>query len=1551
MKFIVTQKDNILTISAGADSVRWLCSVEGNFSLGGYGGITTSTVTIMPNDYNGIASGYIYFIYFDNGCMRQYTHQVIYEDKNWESVFPEKDRFEPGFDNQYKEFTVNTNKSGWTVNVPSGYTAVKVSESKFYLIKQNGNSEANIEASIRDNQVTIGASVDPTAIVLVEPTAVSGLVYNGNEQALVTNGKSDSKTGVIVYKLDNGGWSTTLPKAIDANEHYTVCYMASGKTGYKNSEITCIENIKIDKAPLTVTPPTPITGLTYNAKKQELIIDGYSNGGTIEYSLSESGGWSTSIPTGIDADDYTIYYRVTPDYNHSGTTSGSVTTNIAKGKPTVVPPVPTNCTYTGNYQKIVTPAYTDFGTLYYMIEGQTQWATYIPTATNAGTYIVQYKTDDDVNMESVTGSVEAPIYKVTPTVIPPIPYDRNYTGSEIELIAPGSTNFGILEYKASTEGMSGQWSTSIPTGINVGNYLVSYRVEGDDNINSVSGSVTAEISINKPEFTPPVGKTGLVFDGTEQELLVPGSVTGGTMYYSFNYNGPWEDTDVPTASGASAYTTYWYIVGDEGRDDIGPKSIHVTIDKAKNAFIEEPTASAMTYMEESISPYKGIPQQLVTSGISSAGTSGGTILYKTSDTEEWIEIVPSGTDAGDYTIYYMISGNSNFYDTESANTNATIDKKTPQIEPPKSNAPIVYDGQEHALLISGSVLNGWGEIVYSTDYINWSTEVPSASTIGSYTVFWKLDGDKNHNGIDAASISVDIAMGVAEITKDPVVIEGLEYTGEMQNLITAGEAKNGTMVYRIGNGEWSTEIPQAKDKGSYVIYYMASGDTGYSDSSQFNLNCSIGLAKPEYTEPKGITIKFDGGEHRLITEGTVIKGGTMEYSLEGSEWSTTVPKATKAQKYTILWRIVPTEGYSEVSGTVFSEIEGPDKPSYDPPSGKTLTFNDTEQELVDKGKVYQGGTMEYSLNGTEWSTSSPLGIEAKEYIIYWRITATEEYSEVTGMVSSVIKSAEPTPVEYNPPKGVTITYDGSSHQLAEAGEITVGTGKFYYKLGETGAYDESIPTKDSVGTYEVYWRLDTDKENYASGKVTSTITSLEWTAPRPKEGLVYNGENQDIVEPGTGEGVEFQYSVDGGTSYSTAIPERMDANEYPGYKVYWVANKVMTIGSGEFFVTIAKAESSISFNPSTIDEMSIGDAKDVVINVTKGPSNPTITYSSNRESIATCNPKEGAGTTITAISTGEATITATLSETTNYKSASATLSVTVKAQETYSISIGGSAGSTSAVGGISDITFGTSIGYLTLVDVNQNFDAPEEGYSISAEDYARFSGKTITSVTITDMASTPKEWECTWTATNINDTPIDYLIENGHYHITASSEISDCQVISSSSNAEIIGLDKLNQGIPIYFDSDSSFNVRYYDYADCNAANEKSYNLHFVITSWSDTNNVDVSVSDWTGTNSYQISPNIEITSSGEKNVDVDKSCVVTSTNHPTQLDFGYGYGTQGYAHSLVLSLSEVSPVGSDTMEFVYEAGNGVKCVISVSFGATYINHSIYFENLDRLTD
>ena len=64
------------------------------------------------------------------------------------------------------------------------------------------------------------------------------------------------------------------------------------------------------------------------------------------------------------------------------------------------------------------------------------------------------------------------------------------------------------------------------------------------------------------------------------------------------------------------------------------------------------------------------------------------------------------------------------------------------------------------------------------------------------------------------------------------VMWGLEYNGYEQELVDDSncEVEGGSLMYRIGTeGNWSSEIPTAKNAGTYYIYWMIAGADGYAD--------------------------------------------------------------------------------------------------------------------------------------------------------------------------------------------------------------------------------------------------------------------------------------------------------------------------------------------------------------------------------------------------------------------------------------------------------------------------------------------------------------------------------------------------------------------------------------------------------------------------------------------------------------------------------------------------------------------------------------------------
>lgn len=146
---------------------------------------------------------------------------------------------------------------------------------------------------------------------------------------------------------------------------------------------------------------------------------------------------------------------------------------------------------------------------------------------------------------------------------------------------------------------------------------------------------TGTLTINKaaPTYTAPTAKTNLVYNGSEQTLINAGSVTGGTMCYSFDNSTWYNNADMMkrTNANTSGYTVYFKVVGDENHNDVASASINVAIAKA----------NGWCTLPESESPYWGDPDWIITYTLD-VDHHGGTLSYSKSEGMNDISVSISG---------------------------------------------------------------------------------------------------------------------------------------------------------------------------------------------------------------------------------------------------------------------------------------------------------------------------------------------------------------------------------------------------------------------------------------------------------------------------------------------------------------------------------------------------------------------------------------------------------------------------------------------------------------------------------------------------------------------------------------------------------------------------------------------------------------------------------------------------------------------------------------------------------------------------------------------
>lgn len=454
------------------------------------------------------------------------------------------------------------------------------------------------------------------------------------------------------------------------------------RTSEATLELTKTFPATADKDPASITTPPAATTLTYNGSAQNLVTAGSGvTGGTLKYRLGESGLWNTDIPKATNAGDYTVYYMVKGDADHSDIAPVAIPVTITKKS--ITPTVTVTGSYTYNDGNPIIPAFTveDSGTGL----AATDYIAEFTNNINAGTGTITVK-------EAANGNYTFAQVQQTFTIGQESHGNETASGSArhgaegtVDLrsyIVPGGTatyafktdsdsvldgvpslDGGVLKFKfvdnSSKVGKSATATINV-TSTNYTNYAITVTLDVTDKVT--------------PTVTAPTANT-LTYNGTEQVLINAGSTTGGELQYSLT-SGSGYSTGLPKAKDADSYNVYYKVVGDAEYADVAENYITVTIDK-----------KAATVAPKSFTITKGsaIPTfELAYTGLvgSDTLTPSETPAF-TCYESDGITPVSASTPAGTYTITWTnessatFTGANNYHLTKTATATLTIKNKKP----------------------------------------------------------------------------------------------------------------------------------------------------------------------------------------------------------------------------------------------------------------------------------------------------------------------------------------------------------------------------------------------------------------------------------------------------------------------------------------------------------------------------------------------------------------------------------------------------------------------------------------------------------------------------------------------------------------------------------------------------------------------------------------------------------------------------------------------------------------------------------------------------------
>ena len=267
------------------------------------------------------------------------------------------------------------------------------------------------------------------------------------------------------------------------------------------------------------------------------------------------------------------------------------------------------------------------------------------------------------------------------------------------------------------------------------------------------------------------------------------------------------------------------------------------------------------------------------------------------------------------------------------------------------------------------------------------------------------------------------------------------------------------------SGSATLKVDNTATSGATFKLKATTATLGTSGVKELDITLTSKTPASVTTAPEAVAnLEYNGNEQALVTEGTA-SGGTMQYSLDGSNWTdTVVPKGKDAKTYTVYYKVKGDSDHADYT-----------------PASNTVSVSIAQKEVTVAAGTYKV-SKEYDTTTTAGTGNGVLS--------------------VTGIVDSGV-SVKATPVAYTDANvggqstmDVTITLDG--------------TGKGNYKIKD-GATTISVPCKITAKEVTLTGGINATDRSYVKDNKTVDLT---------KGTLIFTGlegsETLDVNIPATG---------------------------------------------------------------------------------------------------------------------------------------------------------------------------------------------------------------------------------------------------------------------------------------------------------------------------------------------------------------------------------------------------------------------------------------------------
>ena len=959
-------------------------------------------------------------------------------------------------------------------------TVTGLTEGKDYLLDFAGTSwsDVGIYSLTVTGRSTWKSVVTKTYTITKAPSEVTvapeplPLTYTGAPQTLIAAG--DAIGGTLLYSLDNSSYQTPLPTGTAAGS-YTVYYKVQGDSNHKDTEVKTVA-VTIAKKAITISgiqaqdkvfDRTTVATLVYDAVVYGGIVDGDALTVTAKGTFVDANvGTNKEVTiTEIVLDGQSIAnYQLAENGQQTTVTAAITPKGIENATIADIP----SAVYTGEG---ITPEVNVTLDDVQLISGTDFSVSYIDNI-NVGTATAIVTGQGNYRG---TASQTFQITKASAAVTTaPTPLVLTYTGSAQALVEAGEAAGGTMQYSLDGE----QFSADIPTSTATGSYTVYYKVQGDANHEDTEAQSVIAV----------IGKKEITISGIQAQDKVFDRTTVATLVYDAVVYGGIVDGDALTVTAKGTFVDA--NVGTNKEVTI----TEIVLDGQSIANYQLAENGQQTTVTAAITP-KGIENATI-ADIPSAVYTGEGITPEVNVTLDDVQLI-SGTD---FSVSYIdninvgtataiVTGQGNYRGT--ASQTFQITKASAAVTTAPTPLVLTYTGSAQALVEAGEAAGG--TMQYSLDGEQFSADIPTSTATGSYTVYYKVQGDANHEDTEAQSV-------IAVIGKKEITISGIQAQDKVYDGTTAVTLSYDQVVFggiadgdaltvtakgtfadaNVGTNKEVTITEIVLDGQSLANYQLA--DNGQQTTATATIAkkdiviSGITAQDKEYDGTIATTFVYDDVVYNGIVNGdalTVTATGTFTDANVGTNKAVTITELTlggtsianyqlaeNGQQTTATAAITP----KSIAMATISDI--PDQ-AY---TGEAIT-----PEFI---VTLDGVTLQ---SGADYTATFAGNVEVGTASV--TVTGMGNYQ---GSVQKDFTIGRGLPVITLAPQPLALDYTGESQTLIEAGEAAGGT--LVYSLdGEL--FTTELPVGTDAGVYTVCYKVQGDN-NHIDTEVYTLKSSI-----------------------------------------------------------------------------------------------------------------------------------------------------------------------------------------------------------------------------------------------------------------------------------------------------------------------------------------------------------------------------------------------------------------------------------------------------------------------------